>query len=255
MKCNLPGAPSLVDAHFAGSISPAREREMRTHLPGCDSCRDYYDRQLLLSSLDPRAPSIQDRLGVGLGLSPAKQRTARAAPIAMALCAAAALLLAVVPLRSRHGDDFVARGSSTTTLDPKLLIYRLEPGQLPHTLGKAMRGGDELAFAYVNPGSYEKLMIFAVDEHRHVYWYHPEWSKQTDDPHAIPIASGAEVREIPAAVSHAFDGSDLTLFAVFCNEDLSVRKVEQMIERSKSLEDPLPLKNGVVQKFHVVVER
>jgi hypothetical protein len=98
-------------------------------------------------------------------------------------------------------------------------------------------------------------MIFAVDEHRHVYWYHPEWSNQAEDPHAIPIASGAEVREIPAAVSHAFDGSDLTLFAVFSNEDLTVRRVEQMIQRSKSLDDPLPLKNGVVKKFHFAVER
>jgi hypothetical protein len=45
------------------------------------------------------------------------------------------------------------------------------------------------------------------------------------------------------------------LFAVFSNEDLTVRRVEQMIQRSKSLDDPLPLKNGVVKKFHFAVER
>jgi len=97
-------------------------------------------------------------------------------------------------------------------------------------------------------------MIFAVDEHRHVYWYHPEWSSQADDPHAIAIASGTEVREIPAAVSHSFDGADLTLYAVFSNEDLTVRKVEQLIERSKSLDEPLPLQDCVVQKFRLSLE-
>jgi hypothetical protein len=98
-------------------------------------------------------------------------------------------------------------------------------------------------------------MIFAVDEHRHVYWYHPEWSNQADDPHAISIASGPEVREIPSAVSHTFDGSDLTLFAVFTNDDWSVRRIEQMIQRAKSVDEALPVKNGVVKKMHLTVER
>src|SRR5258705_8522802 len=71
MKCNLPSGPSLVDAHFAGSISPLRERDLRSHLPACETCRDYYERHLLLSSLDPQAKRPQDRLGMGLGLSPA----------------------------------------------------------------------------------------------------------------------------------------------------------------------------------------
>ena len=39
MKCKLPGGPLLIDAHFAGSISPARERELRSHLPACETCR------------------------------------------------------------------------------------------------------------------------------------------------------------------------------------------------------------------------
>jgi hypothetical protein len=61
------------------------------------------------------------------------------------------------------------------------------------------------------------------------------------------------VREIPAAVSHTFDGTDLTLFAIFSNEDLTVRKVEQMVQRNKSVDDPLPVK-GVVKKMHLTVE-
>jgi hypothetical protein len=254
MTCNLPSSRSLVDAHFAGNIAPARERVLRTHLPGCDACREYYDRHLFVATLDPAAKKAQDRIGVGLGLAPAP-KTSRAAPYALALCAAAALLFLIVPLRGRHeGDDFASRGSAATTLEPKLLAYRIERGQVPRTLGRAMKSSDELAFAYANPGSYERLMIFAVDEHRHIYWYHPEWTSQADDPHAIPINGGADVREIPAAVSHSFDGSELTLFAIFSNEDLTVRKVEQLVQRSKSIDDPLPLKNAVVQRVHLSVE-
>src|SRR5690348_7744043 len=73
MKCNLPSGPSLVDAHFAGNISPARERELRSHLPACETCRDYYERHLLLTALDPAANKPQDRLGVGLGIAPSRR--------------------------------------------------------------------------------------------------------------------------------------------------------------------------------------
>jgi hypothetical protein len=254
MTCNLPSGHSLVEAHFAGNIAPASERKLRTHLPACESCRDYYDRHLLVAALDPAARKPQDRIGVGLGLQAAKKPT-RAAPYAMVLCAAAVLLLMVIPLRGRLTDEFAPRGSSATALEPKLLAYRIEKGQVAQTLGRGMKRNDELAFAYANPGAYERLMIFAVDEHRHVYWYHPEWTSQADDPHAISIAPGAEVREIPAAVSHSFDGTELTLFAIFSNEDLTVRRVEQLVQRSKSIDDPLPLKNAVVERVHLSVER
>jgi hypothetical protein len=118
-----------------------------------------------------------------------------------------------------------------------------------------MRAADELAFAYANPGGYEKLMVFAVDEHRHVYWYQPEWSNQADDPHALSITPGADVREIPSAVSHSFDGGALTLFAVFTNEDLTVRGVERLVDGLRSLDDPLPLSNASVTQMRITVER
>jgi len=254
MTCDLPAGSSLIDDHFAGAISPSHERTLRLHLPGCSSCREQYERQLLFSELDPDAKSRMDRLAVGLGLRPAA-KSSKMLPVTMVFCTAAALLLALVPLRERFNSEFLARGSATASAtDPKLLAYRIEHGRLPRSLGAAMRAADELAFAYANPGGYEKLMIFAVDEHRHVYWYHPEWSNQADDPHAISIAPGAEVREIPAAVSHSIDGTTLTLFAVFSNEDFTVRQIEQMVQRARSLDDPLPLRNAAVKKVHLSVE-
>ncbi len=232
MTCDLPAGSSLIDDHFAGRISLAHERTLRLHLPECSTCREQYELHLLYSALDPTAKSPIDRLAVGLGLRPSA-KASKALPVAMAFCAAAALLLALVPLRARLNEDFLARGAAkAVTTDPKLLAYRIEQGSPPKSLGRAMRVADELAFAYANPGSYEKLMIFAVDEHRHVYWYHPEWSNQ----------------------AHSFDGTDLTLFAIFSNEDLTVRKIEQMVQRARSLDDPLPLRDAAVKKVHLSVE-
>jgi MFS family permease len=58
----------LVERHFAGTILPVEERSLRPHLPGCDPCRDYYERHLVLARLDPEALSAQERLARGLGL-------------------------------------------------------------------------------------------------------------------------------------------------------------------------------------------
>ncbi len=254
MRCSFPAGRALVDAHFSGTISPARERDLRQHLPDCPECRGYYDRHLLLASLDPRAPGARERLAAGLGVDVSRRR-ATLTHCVVAVGALAALFLAIAPLRTMRSDDFAARGPAVATSEPKLLVYRLGQQPLPQSLGTTMRATDELAFAYSNPGGYKKLMIFGVDEHRHVYWYHPEWSDAAADPHAIEISADTAVHEIPAAITHALDGTELQIFAVFTNEDLSVRGVEQLIEQSKSPADALPLKKGVVKKFTLRVER
>ena len=87
----------LVDAHFAGRIAPVRERRMREHLPGCASCSRYYEKHLVLASLDPRAPSAQERMAVGLGIAPAVAPSARSR--AWALGAAILFVASVVMMQ------------------------------------------------------------------------------------------------------------------------------------------------------------
>ena len=166
MTCNSREAPSLLDAHFAGAISPSGERRLREHLPHCESCRERYDRHLLLAELDPAAKTSRERLQIGLGLD-ARLKAMRAVPLALAFSAAVALTI-LLALPRQRADDFLSRGPGLPS-DPKVLVYRIEPGQPPQTLKNAMRAGDELAFAYANPGGYQKLMIFTIDEHQHVY--------------------------------------------------------------------------------------
>jgi len=59
----------LIDAHFRMRISPKDERTMRAQLSTCASCKAYYERELLLAQMDPKAPTARARLAAGLGLS------------------------------------------------------------------------------------------------------------------------------------------------------------------------------------------
>ena len=161
---------TLVDRHFGGRSRLATDRQLREHLPTCATCRTRYDRQLLLARLDPRAPSAEDRLARGLGFSPAPKRYRYLLPA----FAAVALCFAVWP----RSAGFQARGTPE-----QLFVYRVRAGQAPAQVSGEIAPGDELAFAYAN-ARHRHLLIYGVDEHGHVYWYHPAWP----DGAAAPIA-------------------------------------------------------------------
>jgi hypothetical protein len=222
----------LVDRHFDLRIRPAEERSLREHLAGCAACRDRYARHLALSALDPRAPNSRDRLAVGLGL---RRRRARVGPI-LAAAAACATIASVVALRYRNTDDltFAERGEATS----RLFVYRVRPGEAPSIAGHQIAGADELAFAYENGRRRKYLLVFAVDEHRHIYWYHPAWTDERATALATVISTAPGVHELPEAIGHSYDGSTLVLHAVFTNQALSVRDME---ERMSHLEPGDPI--------------
>jgi hypothetical protein len=258
-----------IDAHFGGRIDPEEERTLRVHLTGCADCRSYYDRHLMLAALDPSAKSAAERIAVGLGFSvgaggtgeeaavraPFRLSGSRIAPLAWAACAAAVVLLLLVPARNRHEGEFAARGVGTAASEPHLLVYRIHPHeQLPHT-GGVIKSGDDLAFAYSNPANYRHLSVFGVDEHRHVYWYYPAWLNEEENPLSIDVAPGAEVRELPEAISHALDGRRLTIVAVFSNDVTSVRNVEELVTKNAAVDEPLGLRGAYEERLELGVER
>ena len=214
----------LVDRHFSLRIRPREERTLRAHLTGCQTCAARYERYLALAPLDPRAASAQSRLAVGLGLQ--RRHAPRAVPVLTA-AAVCALLAATVLLRpsSRGGARYAPRGGDAS----RLFIYRVPAGEAPTPVDHRISSHDELAFAYENGTGRRRLLVFAVDEHRHVYWYHPAWDDPAADPVAIAISTAAGVHELPEAIGHAYDGSELMLYALFTDEALSVRTVEQWI--------------------------
>jgi hypothetical protein len=221
----------LIDVHFSGRLPPAGEREMRGHLVTCGVCRAYYERHLLLAKVDPEgARPMRDRLARGLGLPPARSepamRTARRWRVltgASAIAAVCAVILVVAP---RRPPDPEPRGAVPRS---QLLVYELAHGEKPRPVVSQIRPDTGLAFAYANIGRKRRLMVFAVDERRRVYWYHPAWQSPAENPIAIEIAGDDAVHEIPQAITHHFAGRHLQLFGVFFDRAMSARDMEDLV--------------------------
>jgi hypothetical protein len=236
-RCQLRG---LVDDHFAGRIDPTAERRMREHLPGCVACREHYERHLLLAGLDPEARSPEERLARGLGLAaPRPRRTRRWLAAATAAAAAAAVLvlvlLVVQPPGEGSGDSgFQPRGGGEVRQPPvELLVYRLRRGKEPELVKEegTISRGDELAFAYRNDSDKKRLLVFGVDEHRNVYWFHPAWRDPGQNPTAIAIQFDGKLHELKEAVGHDYRGGRLSIHALFVDRALTVREVETLLGR------------------------
>jgi hypothetical protein len=226
-------ARALIHAHFGLDTSFDDERALRLHLAACTACSARYERHLLVASLDPEAASAERRLAAGLGLKPGGARPSSKPKLGLVLAAAAAAALLFV----EKPAEFLSRGSGLPVQRAEVFVYRMSPGQAGQAVGSSMRSTDELAFAYVNPAGFSRLMIFGEDEHGHVYWYHPAWLRETDDPLAIPVGSGPELRELPESVAHELDGKTLTSRSIFTNAELSARDVESLLARQRAAAD------------------
>jgi hypothetical protein len=233
-----------ISTHFAGRASPAAEATMRAHLPSCGDCRDFYRRHHLLAQLDPGAPAAEERIARGLGFRPRAKpwlrrwQQAFAVPLAATAVAAAVIVVAMPksPLGERRAVDSTpaARGPDTASAHaPRLLIYRFAANAAgargPDLVDGAMHAGDELAFAYTNPGARPYLAIFGVDEHQRVYWFHPAWLDRAAPPRAVPAVAGPGPHELPEAIRHVVAGRRLTIYAAFGKQPLDVTQIEAAV--------------------------
>jgi hypothetical protein len=247
-------ARALIDAHFARRISPARERDMRAHLAGCDSCGKYYESHLLLETITARSAQARERLANGLGLSIAPQRGSATWVFAATLATAASAVVLARAVGVRHDAEFAARGGAREDEAPRVHVYKLNPTR-ELAPNEQMKRSDELAFAYTNPRGFHNLLVFGVDEHRHVYWYQPAWTKHIEHPRAIAIESGPVARELPEAVRHDLDGQTLTVYAVFLDENIPVERVEELVGGAAASGDALVLPGAYQQRIALAVER
>jgi hypothetical protein len=232
-SCDAPAIRAEIERHFAGRISPAGERRMREHLALCTDCRARYDRHLVLAEMERGGALLpEDRIAVGLGLAKSRDAVRGSLLGALAVAAAAALVAIAAPsVWPRHGE-FASRGAAQKSPEAELYVYRIGPGGSPERAdGTHMSRNDELAFAYTNRAGWPYLLVFGVDEHEHVYWYHPAWQHADETPRAVSIQSGSAGRELPDATSHALDGSVLHVFGLFSRSALTVRDVEARLKQ------------------------
>ena len=229
-----------IDRHFEGAISASDERAMREHLPLCAACHAHYERWLLLSRLDPEALRPEVRIGRGLGL---RSRTRVIRPLGVALAATLVAAAAAVLLSVHSGGGslaFTARGGKPQIQFSRVFVYDVRPGKPAELASGTVARGDELAFAYENGAAKTRLMIFGVDEHRHVYWFYPAWVSETENPVAIPIERDALRHELPEAVRQKFDGARLEIRSLFVDTPVTVAQVEAMIQEDPARPLPIP---------------
>lgn len=242
-----------VDAHFDGGLPPAEEHELRLHLPTCEACTRRYERHLILEAVTPDALGPKARLRRGLPLPAPEAATPAVTPLrrwigpAAGVLALAACLLLFLRRPPQDNAGFHARGQeigSTKAAAPELEIYRLVDGG-----GRVVEGavgrGDELAFAYKNPSGKKRILVFGVDEHRHVYWYHPAWTRPEDTPLAVTIRPASELVELEEGIAHDLDGRSLRIYALFTDEALTVKDVEATVAARPVLAPALDIPNAV----------
>jgi hypothetical protein len=233
-----------IDQHFAGTITVDAERAMRAHLPSCAGCTRAYERHLLLAKLDPDAPSAQDRMAIGLGLRQKPVR--RELFLAGVLLPAAAAIFLLIAKPPSVDEGFHARGSGAIPASSHVVVYRVH-GKEPPTVARDTIGRhDELAFSYENGGKKSNLMIFAVDEHRHVFWFYPAWTNASENPLSVAAETTPGSHPLPEAITQSFDGARLTFHGLFSDRPLSVKEVESVIEAAPpSAMDALPISGAI----------
>ena len=223
-----------IDAHFRGRSTPEQEAAMRAHLPECEGCRALYERHLLYGELTRRGLPAMDRLGRGLGL-----RSPAAAPIwslpgrlsvaGLAAAACLTLVLGGIQLARRSdvgADGFTARGGASPGAGPELEMFRIDSSGRAQPVVGWIAPGDQLGFAYRNPGGAGYLMVYAVDPGGQIYWFHPLWPRGAPAPRAVAVTRSAERQELPEVARHAFAASPLRVVALFSEQPLAVSDVE-----------------------------
>jgi hypothetical protein len=148
------------------------------------------------------------------------------------------VLFAVGRPRLSELGGFQARGSEPTavaTETSRVFVYRIPRGGRPAPVEGRIGKDDELAFAYENRSGRSRVAIFGVDEHGHVYWFHPAWSSERDDPVAVSIALDGARHELTEAVRHDLDGKRLEIHALFLDRAATVREIEAMVGSGQRL--------------------
>ena len=233
-----------VDAHFSGRIKPKNENILRQHLKDCQSCRKYYNRHLIVSDLDPKALDAQTRLAIGLGFQPRKKSPSNIISYSASLTAVIALLIVFIPgVFSTSENGFSKRG--TTQTDPRILVFHLNQEKPPTLVESGIQASDELAFAYENPSGKKWLMVFGVDEHRNIYWYHPAWQDSSENPISVPILQTIGIKELPEAISHDIRGKALQIYGLFSDREMTVREIEELIKNNADSIHKLKLPSSI----------
>src|SRR5262249_34764225 len=109
------------------------------------------------------------------------------------------------PVTGRGEPAWASRGAMVTRERPQLTAYRVTRDSRTEPLEDEIDRAEELTFGYANPSGRHRVLIFGVDEHRHVFWYFPSWQRRQVEAwslHGLPVKTGSEIVALPEAISH-----------------------------------------------------
>jgi hypothetical protein len=188
-------------------------------------------------------PGLRKRLPDEAGrVERPRARWRSTAPLGFAVAAAAAAVVLPVVLAKRAPTpgplqtEFRAK-SAAANPDPRsrwiaLNAFRLSGNGPPEPLHGVLHVDDGLLFSYTNlgPAPFSHLMVFGIDEQRHVYWYYPAFLDPRDNPTGITIEKGASRVALDEVVAHRYRAGRLTVFGLFSDRAFSVSDVERAVE-------------------------
>ncbi len=246
---------ALIEGHFGSGLAPAQEARLRSHLPTCSQCRQAYETFQMAERLDPRSRGPRARLAIALGLAVSRPPLHPAlrwglGPLLVGGVAGLVLLIA----RPHFSSDVASRGPgvAVNAASPDVAIYRLIAEGRSERVRDHVLPHDELAFAYRNEGGKSFLMVFAVDERRTVFWYHPAWTDPGSSPKAIPITTQLGFRELPEAIRQPLPEGRVVVHALFTERPLDVVTVEERVRRAGASDNLADASAGEIDRVQVL---
>ena len=139
-------------------------------------------------------------------------------------------------LEKRLRRSLCRTGRSRPT--PKLWIYLVGTDGRPRLAKGEAKAADELASAYANLAGKPFVLVFGVDEHRHVYWFHPGLVARPDPAVRGCRGPGPGPHELREAIRPALDGRRLVVRALFADRPLQATDIEARVRSEMPLHFP-----------------
>lgn len=243
-----------------GELSVNQCKELKEHFAQCSLCEKAlgeFERILkrMAPSEEDKDPAlvngIMAAISHGLVKRPLKeQETSRpwykwlwAPAVAIAAAASVAAIcfnlgvFTAAPKSTRNTDPaFLARGGAETAEAENkrwfsFAVYaRQTAGQSAYQEVRERISPDtRLVFSYTNlQKAPRQLMIFAVDNQGHIFWYYPAIDQRHPDPVGLDIQTGKF--ELSEEIKHELQPGPLKLMALFTKKPLSVSQVEHLLK-------------------------
>ena len=242
MKCISPKDLAL---YLVGEVTRSQTEVIEEHLSLCGVCRKELEsmREIVSTIVKPSdlkdrdyLPDIRRRIDIGDFEHPRGSRKWPFIAAAGVVLVMLATLVVSLVQSGKTDDEFTVKSDLAPIMEQDRWVgiqaFKVGDSGTPAALEDSHRKSDYLIFSYTNLGErpYEFMMIFAVDGKGQVYWFHPAYTQEGDDPASIKISKDAERVELREKVRHDYPEGRLWIYGLFTNEPMKVSSIEKMMK-------------------------